>query len=56
MSAAELEQLAGQVRSLAGNSTADLVGIAPGTEFSADELGELEQLDDFDPLAESDSF
>ena len=43
MSAAELEQLAGQVRSLAGNSTADLVGIAPGTEFSADELGELDE-------------
>jgi len=41
MSAAELEQLAAQVKSLAGNSTADLIGIAPGSEFSAEELGEL---------------
>ena len=41
MSAAELERLRDQVKSLAGNSTADLIGIAPGSEFSAEELGEL---------------
>ncbi|MDH4179474.1 MAG: 4Fe-4S binding protein [Armatimonadota bacterium] len=41
MSAAELESLAEQVKSLAGNSTADLIGIAPGSEFTTEELGDL---------------
>jgi len=36
-----LEELARSIRGLAGASTADLVGIAPGSEFSAEELGEL---------------
>ncbi len=41
MSAADVTRLAEQVKSVAGNSTADLIGIAPGSEFSAEELGEL---------------
>ena len=40
-STANMEQLANQLKSLAGASTADLIGIAPGDRFSAEELGEL---------------
>jgi epoxyqueuosine reductase QueG len=36
-----MEELSRAVKGLAGASTADLVGIAPGSEFSAEELGEL---------------
>jgi epoxyqueuosine reductase QueG len=36
-----MEELARSIKGLAGASTADLVGIAPGSEFSAAELGEL---------------
>ena len=35
------EELTVQMRALAGASTADLIGIAPGEAFSAEELGEL---------------
>jgi epoxyqueuosine reductase len=35
------EELARAVKGLAGASTADLVGIAPGSEFGAEELGDL---------------
>jgi epoxyqueuosine reductase QueG len=35
------EGLARSIKGLAGASTADLVGIAPGAEFSREELGEL---------------
>ncbi|UCC68944.1 MAG: epoxyqueuosine reductase [Armatimonadota bacterium] len=34
-------ELVDTIKSLAGASTADLVGIAPGSEFGAEELGEL---------------
>jgi hypothetical protein len=30
-----------RIKSLAGASTADLIGIAPGEAFSAEEVGEL---------------
>jgi ferredoxin len=36
-----VDDLTGKIKSLAGASTADLVGIAPGDAFSADELGDL---------------
>jgi epoxyqueuosine reductase QueG len=36
-----LAELASNIKGLAGASTADLVGIAPGSEFSAEELGDL---------------
>jgi epoxyqueuosine reductase QueG len=36
-----MEDLTRSIKALAGASTADLVGIAPGSEFSAEELGEL---------------
>jgi len=36
-----IEELTGRVKSLAGASTADLVGIAPGDAFSAEESGDL---------------
>jgi len=36
-----LNELASKIKSLAGASTADLIGIAPGSAFSAEELGEL---------------
>jgi len=36
-----LEQLTTRIRSLAGGSTADLIGIAPGEAFGPEELGEL---------------
>lgn len=36
-----LDDLAARIKALAGNSTADLVGIAPGAAFSAEELGDL---------------
>ncbi len=36
-----MAELASNIKALAGASTADLVGIAPGTEFPAEELGEL---------------
>jgi ferredoxin len=37
-----LNRLTVRIRSLAGASTADLIGIAPGTAFSTEELGNLE--------------
>ena len=40
--------LTAAIKSLAGASTADLVGIAPGEAFSADELGDLGR--DFGPV------
>lgn len=36
-----MEELASSIKGLAGASTADLIGIAPGSEFSAEEMGEL---------------
>jgi epoxyqueuosine reductase len=36
-----IEELSGRIKSLAGASTADLVGIAPGEAFSTEELGDL---------------
>ena len=39
-----MEELARTVKGLAGASTADLVGIAPGAAFGAEELGELGQV------------
>jgi epoxyqueuosine reductase QueG len=41
MTDARLGALAGKIKGLAGASTADLVGIAPGEAFSAEELGDL---------------
>lgn len=41
MSASKATQLAARVKSLAGSSTADLIGVAPGSEFSREEFGEL---------------
>jgi epoxyqueuosine reductase len=38
---ATLAGLAAQIKCLAGASTADLIGIAPGSAFTAEELGEL---------------
>lgn len=35
------EELSARIKSLAGASAADLIGIAPGDAFSADELGDL---------------
>jgi len=35
------DSLVDQIKSLAGASTADLIGIAPGSEFGAEELGDL---------------
>lgn len=35
------DELVDTIKSLAGASTADLIGVAPGNEFSAEELGEL---------------
>jgi epoxyqueuosine reductase len=39
--AERLSGLADGIKSLAGASTADLVGIAPGSEFTKDDLGDL---------------
>jgi ferredoxin len=39
--AANVDELAAEIMSLAGRSTADLIGIAPGDRFSDEELGEL---------------
>jgi ferredoxin len=39
--AADLGALAANIKALAGASTADLVGVAPGEAFSMDELGDL---------------
>jgi epoxyqueuosine reductase QueG len=36
-----MEELASSLKGLAGASTADLIGIAPGSEFKAEELGDL---------------
>jgi epoxyqueuosine reductase QueG len=38
---ANLNDLADRIKSLAGASTADLIGIAPGSAFTPDELGDL---------------
>ena len=35
------DELVDTIKALAGASTADLIGVAPGSEFSAEELGEL---------------
>jgi ferredoxin len=41
MSDSDMAELAVQMKQLAGRSTADLIGIAPGSAFSAEEFGEL---------------
>ena len=38
---ADREKLAAEIKALAGASTADRIGIAPGSAFTPDELGEL---------------
>jgi epoxyqueuosine reductase QueG len=41
MAGRSLDPLSAEIKGLAGRSTADLIGIAPGEAFSEEELGEL---------------